>query len=75
MIKNFKKRRSYFSRPDANRIFKVPFYLVPPILGAMSCILLLFFLKINAIVFGGIWVLIGAVAYYFNKKCGSVKTK
>ncbi len=54
--------------PDANRTFKVPFYPVPPILGALSCILLLFFLKKNAIIFGGIWVLIGVVAYYFNKK-------
>jgi APA family basic amino acid/polyamine antiporter len=54
--------------PDANRKFKVPFYPVTPILGAMSCIFLLFYLNKNAIIFGGTWVLIGAVAYYFNKK-------
>lgn len=54
--------------PDANRIFKVPFYPFSPILGVMSCIILLFYLNKNAIIFGGTWVLIGAAAYYFNKK-------
>lgn len=54
--------------PDANRTFKVPFYPFSPILGVMSCIILLFYLNKNAIIFGGTWVLIGAATYYFNKK-------
>jgi APA family basic amino acid/polyamine antiporter len=54
--------------PDANRTFKVPFYPFSPILGSMSCIILLFYLNTNAIIFGGTWVLIGAVAFIFNKK-------
>jgi APA family basic amino acid/polyamine antiporter len=65
---NLSSMRLRQKMPDANRTFKLPFYPVPPIIGAMSCILLLFFLKINAIIFGGIWVLIGVVAYYFNNK-------
>lgn len=54
--------------PDANRTFKVPFYPFSPILGVISCTILLFYLNKNAIFFGGTWVLIGAAAYYFYKK-------
>lgn len=54
--------------PDANRTFRVPFYPVPPILGVLSCIVLVFYLNKNAIIFGGAWVVIGVAAYYFNTK-------
>ncbi len=53
-------------RPDANRTFRVPFYPVPPMLGIMSCIILLFFLNRNAVLFGGIWILIGVAVYHIN---------
>jgi len=65
---NLSSMRLRQKMPDANRTFKIPFYPVPPILGAISCIILLFFLKINAIIFGGTWVLIGMAAYYFNRR-------
>lgn len=54
--------------PDANRIFKVPFYPISPILGIMSCIILLFFLNKNAIIFGGTWILIGIATFHIYKK-------
>jgi len=56
--------------PDANRTFKTPFYPLPPLLGVLSCAVLVFYLNKNAIIFGGSWVIIGVVAYYFKQRAG-----
>ncbi len=54
--------------PSANRTFKVPFYPVTPILGVISCFWLVFYLNINAITAAGIWIVLGLVAYEYNKR-------
>lgn len=54
--------------PDANRTFKVPFYPIPPILGVLSCLVLIFYLDRNAIIFGGTWALIGIAAYEYRPR-------
>ncbi|MCL7412693.1 MAG: APC family permease [ANME-2 cluster archaeon] len=54
--------------PDANRTFKVPLYPIPPLLGIISCFALILFLKSNAIIAAGIWIVIGVVAYLINQQ-------
>lgn len=61
--------------PDANRTFRVPFYPVPPMLGIISCIILLFFLNRNAVIFGMTWILIGLIIYHINQKMNAEKKK
>jgi hypothetical protein len=43
--------------------FRVPFYPVTPVLGIISCALLLAFLSRYAMVFGLIWLTIGIIVY------------
>ncbi|MFW9934256.1 MAG: APC family permease, partial [Candidatus Thorarchaeota archaeon] len=45
--------------PALHRPFKVPLYPLTPILGMISCILLMFYLSLNAIIMAIIWCLIG----------------
>lgn len=53
--------------PEANRTFKVPLYPVTPILGVISCLALVFYLKMNAIIAAGVWIGLGLIAYEYNK--------
>ncbi len=52
----------------SERSFKIPLYPMPPILGILTCIVLVFYLNINAIIFAAAWVLIGIIVYYHTKK-------
>ncbi len=55
--------------PDIHRPFKVPLYPLTPILGAISCILLMFYLSPNALIMAGVWCLIGiCVLLVMSKK-------
>ncbi|MFX0169883.1 MAG: APC family permease [Candidatus Hodarchaeota archaeon] len=45
--------------PDIHRPFKVPLYPLTPILGLISCILLMLYLSINAQIMAILWTLIG----------------
>ncbi len=45
--------------PDIRRPFKVPLYPLTPILGMISCILLMLYLSLNAQIMAIIWVLVG----------------
>ncbi|MFZ2410385.1 MAG: APC family permease, partial [Candidatus Methanoperedens sp.] len=54
--------------PDADRKFKVPLYPLPPVLGVLSCFVLALYLNQNAVIFAGIWIIIGLAAYEYNKK-------
>jgi APA family basic amino acid/polyamine antiporter len=54
--------------PDADRKFKVPLYPLPPVLGVLSCFVLSFYLNQNAVIFAGVWIIIGLAAYEYNKR-------
>jgi APA family basic amino acid/polyamine antiporter len=54
--------------PDADRKFKVPLYPLPPVLGVLSCFVLALYLNQNAVIFAGIWIIIGVAAYDYNKR-------
>lgn len=54
--------------PEAKRTFKVPFYPITPILGLISCFALVFYLKTSAIIAAGVWIVLGVVAYEYNKR-------
>lgn len=45
--------------PDIRRPFRVPLYPLTPILGIISCILLMFYLSLNALIMAVVWFLIG----------------
>ncbi len=45
--------------PEMHRPFKVPLYPLTPILGIISCILLMFYLSLNAMIMAVVWCLIG----------------
>ncbi|MFW9986469.1 MAG: APC family permease [Candidatus Odinarchaeota archaeon] len=45
--------------PEIHRPFKVPLYPLTPILGMISCILLMFYLSLNAMIMAVVWCLIG----------------
>ncbi|MDD1665189.1 MAG: amino acid permease [Methanomicrobiales archaeon] len=54
--------------PDAKRGFRVPLYPFTPVIGVASCLLLSFYLSMNAILVGSGWVAIGIIAYAVNRK-------
>jgi basic amino acid/polyamine antiporter, APA family len=56
------------SMPDAKRQFRVPLYPFTPILGALSCVALAFFLNINAIIASIGWISVGILAYAINRR-------
>jgi APA family basic amino acid/polyamine antiporter len=64
----FRLRRT---RPEAPRSFKVPLYPIPPTLGIASCLALMLFLNLNAIVIGGGWVLIGYLIYRRSRRANA----
>lgn len=49
--------------PDAVRLFKVPLYPVFPIMGAASCIALMYYLSYTAKVASLVWFVIGLLLY------------
>jgi basic amino acid/polyamine antiporter, APA family len=52
--------------PGANRGFKVPLYPLTPILGVVSCALLIAYLSRYALVFGVIWIAVGLLIFELN---------
>lgn len=54
--------------PEAKRTFKVPLYPITPVLGVISCFGLVFYLRMNAIIAAGVWIVLGIVAYEYNKR-------
>ncbi len=56
------------SEPNTKRGFKVPFYPVFPIIGALSCVLLMYFLDFNAKITAAIWFTIGLLIYYIMSR-------
>jgi APA family basic amino acid/polyamine antiporter len=52
------------SEPRTTRLFKVPLYPVVPILGASSCILLMYFLSNNAKIASAVWFGVGLLVFY-----------
>jgi APA family basic amino acid/polyamine antiporter len=51
------------SEPDAKRLFKVPLYPALPVIGALSCIFLMYYLGNNAKIAAVIWFMMGLVVY------------
>jgi len=54
--------------PDVKRRFKVPFYPYTPVFAMISCIILAFYLNANAVITACIFLGLGIVVYYLNKK-------
>jgi basic amino acid/polyamine antiporter, APA family len=52
------------TEPKTTRLFKVPLYPFIPILGASSCILLMYFLSDNAKIASTIWFAAGLLVFY-----------
>jgi APA family basic amino acid/polyamine antiporter len=55
----------------APRPFRVPGYPLTPILGVVSCILLSFYLNVNAIIAAGAWIGIGIFLYTIHENRSS----
>jgi len=53
------------TEPDTKRLFKVPMYPVVPILGAASCIGLMYFLSDSAKLVSAAYAVIGLAMYFF----------
>ncbi len=52
--------------PGADRGFKVPLYPLTPLLGVISCALLIAYLSRYALVFGVVWIAIGLLIFELN---------
>jgi basic amino acid/polyamine antiporter, APA family len=52
--------------PGAERGFKVPLYPLTPVLGVISCALLIAYLSRYALVFGVIWIAFGLLVFELN---------
>jgi APA family basic amino acid/polyamine antiporter len=55
-----------WDQPDVVRGFKVPAYPLTPVLGVISCALLLAYLSRYALIFGIIWIAIGILIFESN---------
>lgn len=53
------------TEPETKRLFKVPMYPVVPILGAASCIGLMYFLSDSAKLVSTVYAVIGLAMYFF----------
>lgn len=63
LLKLKKKEKS------AKKLFTIPFHPVIPVIGALSCIFLMFYLSHTAIIASIIWTLVGLTAYFvFHRK-------
>ena len=54
--------------PDVKRGFKVPLYPYTPVFALISCIVLAFYLNANAVITAGVFLVVGIIVYYLNKK-------
>jgi APA family basic amino acid/polyamine antiporter len=54
--------------PDANRPFRVPFYPVTPILGILTCLLLMFSLPSENWLRLAVWLAVGLAIYFFYSR-------
>ncbi len=61
--------------PDAKRTFTVPLYPIPPILGVLSCIGLMAFLNIEALIIAAIWISIGYLIYRRSRRSREARGK
>ncbi|KER06495.1 putative amino acid-proton symporter YbeC protein [Marine Group I thaumarchaeote SCGC AAA799-E16] len=52
------------TEPNANRLFKVPLYPVVPIVGAISCVGLMYYLADEAKFVSLIWAMFGLILYF-----------
>ncbi len=57
-----------WDQPDTHRGFVVPLYPLTPLLGIVSCALLLAYLSRYAMLFGAIWLAIGIFLFELNSK-------
>jgi APA family basic amino acid/polyamine antiporter len=56
------------SEPNAKRLFKVPLYPAIPIMGAASCVLLMYYLSDNAKMASAFWFLVGLFVFSIMSK-------
>ena len=56
------------SKPKIERPFRVPLYPIIPIIGAASCILLMYFLSDNAKIASVLWFFTGLLVFYVMTK-------
>ena len=56
------------SKPDVIRPFKVPLYPVVPIMGAISCVLLMYYLSDTAKITSVLWALFGLLVFVLMTK-------
>ncbi len=56
------------SEPKAKRFFKVPLYPAIPIMGAASCVLLMYYLSDNAKTASALWFLVGLFVFFVITK-------
>jgi len=54
--------------PDVKRGFKVPLYPYTPVFAMISCIILAFYLNINAVITACGFLVVGIIVYYLNKR-------
>jgi basic amino acid/polyamine antiporter, APA family len=54
--------------PDARRGFQVPFHPYTPVFAMISCIIFAFYLNANAVMTACVFLAVGIVVYYLNKK-------
>jgi len=54
--------------PNAKRFFRVPLFPLFPVMGAASCILLMYYLSNNAKIISLIWVAVGLAFYFAQRK-------
>jgi basic amino acid/polyamine antiporter, APA family len=54
--------------PDARRSFRVPLYPWTPVFAMLSCVALAFYLNANAVMTAIVFLAVGIVVYYLNRK-------
>jgi APA family basic amino acid/polyamine antiporter len=54
--------------PDANRTFVMPLYPLPPVLGILSCLGLMAFLRLEALAIAAVWIAIGYLVYRRSRR-------
>ena len=51
------------SEPNTKRLFRVPLYPIVPLLGAVSCAFLMYYLSNNAKIASGLWFVMGLIVF------------
>jgi APA family basic amino acid/polyamine antiporter len=62
-------------KPEISRPFKVPLYPVVPVVGAVSCVLLMYYLSDNAKLAAVVWFLVGLFVYFIMTKKNEMTVK